>query len=114
MIKSLLKTENVCKALITKSSSLDLVETPAKFYVRSLGQYFGGGMAFVNSTKLKTRLFRARRAQCGVAAPRGFVCAWFVECGKHLVLDGIDPLSRKHGPEIYLVSLNLYRSLFLM
>ena len=48
----------MCKALIIKSSSLDLVETPAKFYVRSLGQYFGGGMAFVKSTKLKTRLFR--------------------------------------------------------
>ena len=40
-------------------------------------------------------------------APCGFVWARFVECVEDSVLDGIDPLSRKHGPEIYLVSLIL-------
>ena len=89
-----------------KSSSSDKIESPAKYFIRRQAQYFGG-MALVHSTKLN----RARWAQsslvCGGRAPCGFVWARFVECVEDSVLDGIDPLSRKHGPEIYLVSLIL-------
>ena len=67
--------KKVFKAQVIKSSSSDIVETPAKFYVRrhslAAQSHHFGGMAFVNSTKLKTKLCK-RGGQA--AAPCGFVC----------------------------------------
>ena len=75
MLAFIKKEKKVFKAQSIKSSSSDIVETPAKFYVRGLSlaaqSHHFGGMAFVNSTKLKTKLCR-RGGQA--AAPCGFVC----------------------------------------